>query len=77
VRDRDLLEPPPHSAPSPRLSPPLIRTCPRYRSQGRTTGSYTSRVADKNALKQVKVGDRLDITWTEAVLVSFDNVKPK
>jgi hypothetical protein len=26
---------------------------------------------------EMKVGDRLDITWTEAVLVSFDMVKSK
>jgi hypothetical protein len=28
-------------------------------------------------LKQIKVGDRLDITWTEAVLVSADPPKSK
>ena len=32
---------------------------------------YSSRVEDKEALKKVKVGDRLDITWTTAVLVSI------
>ena len=37
--------------------------------------SYSSRVQDKKALAQVKVGDKLDITWTEALLVSFDAVK--
>jgi len=26
-------------------------------------------------LAQVKVGDKVDITWTEALLVSFDVVK--
>ena len=26
---------------------------------------------DINALKQVKVGDKLDITWTEALIVGF------
>ena len=31
---------------------------------------YHSRVQDKQALKQVKVGDRVDITWTDATLVS-------
>ena len=31
---------------------------------------YSSRVEDRDALKQVKVGDRLDITWTEALMLS-------
>jgi hypothetical protein len=35
--------------------------------------SYSSKVQDKKALDQVKVGDKIDITWTEAVLV---NVAP-
>jgi Cu/Ag efflux protein CusF len=34
--------------------------------------SYTSRVQDKAALAKVKVGDRLDIVWTEAKLVSVE-----
>ena len=33
---------------------------------------YTSRVQDKAALGQVKVGDKVDIVWTEAVLVSVE-----
>jgi hypothetical protein len=36
---------------------------------------YTEKVADKEALKQVKVGDRLDITWAAAVLISADAPK--
>ena len=36
---------------------------------------YTSRVEDKKALAKVKVGDRVDITWTEALLVSFSETK--
>ena len=32
--------------------------------------SYSSKVQDKKALEQVKVGDKVDITWTEAVLMS-------
>jgi len=31
---------------------------------------YTSRVEDKDALSKVKVGDKVEITWTEAMLVS-------
>jgi hypothetical protein len=44
---------------------------------GPNNWTYSSRVADKAALKQVKVGDRLDITWTSAVLVSADSPKVK
>lgn len=33
---------------------------------------YSRRVADKNALKQVKVGDKVDFTWTEAVQITVE-----
>ena len=36
---------------------------------------YTTKVADREALKQVKVGDRLDVTFAAAVLVSVDPPK--
>ena len=36
---------------------------------------YSSRVEDKAALAKVKVGDKVDITWTEALLVSLDSPK--
>ena len=39
--------------------------------------TYTTKVEDREALKQVKVGDRLDITWSAAVLLSADAPKPK
>jgi hypothetical protein len=34
--------------------------------------NYSTRVEDKAALAKVKVGDKVDITWTEAMLVSID-----
>jgi Cu/Ag efflux protein CusF len=34
--------------------------------------TYTSKVQDKSALANVKVGDKFDIVWTEAVLVSVE-----
>jgi hypothetical protein len=37
--------------------------------------NYSSKVKDKAALSQVKVGDRVDITWTEAMLVSMAPAK--
>jgi hypothetical protein len=42
---------------------------------GPNNWKYSSRVQDVNALKTVKVGDKLDITWTEALLVGFTPVK--
>ena len=38
---------------------------------------YSSKVQDKAALAKVKVGDRVDITWTEALLLSVDPPKGK
>lgn len=37
--------------------------------------TYTSRVEDKQALAKAKVGDRFDITWTQAMVVALDPVK--
>jgi hypothetical protein len=48
---------------------------PSITLEGPSNWKYSSRVADKAALKQVKVGDRLDITWTEAVMVTVDAPK--
>lgn len=43
---------------------------PSISLSGPNNWTYSSRVEDADALKQVKVGDRLDITWTEAVMLS-------
>jgi len=32
---------------------------------------YSGRVQDKEALANVKIGDTLDITWTEALVISI------
>ena len=34
--------------------------------------TYTTRVKDTEALAKVKVGDKVDITWTEALVVSIE-----
>ena len=39
---------------------------------GRNGWKYTSRVQDPAAASQVKVGDKVDIVWTEATLVSIE-----
>ena len=36
---------------------------------------YTSKVQDTEALAKVKVGDKVDIVWTEALLVSLERGK--
>jgi hypothetical protein len=36
---------------------------------------YSTRVQDKEALAKVKAGDRVDITWTEAMILSLDQAK--
>ena len=38
---------------------------------------YSSKVEDKEAIKKVKVGDRVDITWTEALLISVETPAAK
>ena len=34
---------------------------------------YSTKVEDKKTLAKVKVGDRVDITWTEAMILSLDD----
>ena len=36
---------------------------------------YSRRVADKKAFDTLKVGDQLDMTWTDALLISVDTPK--
>jgi len=37
--------------------------------------TYSRRVADKKAFALLKVGDQLDMTWTEAMLISVESAK--
>jgi hypothetical protein len=39
---------------------------------GPNSWKYSRRVLDKEALKQVKVGDQVDFTWTEAIQISVE-----
>ncbi len=48
---------------------------PSITFSGPNNWKYSSKVQDINALKQVKVGDKIDITWTEALLVGFTPAK--
>ena len=45
---------------------------PSITFSGPNNWSYTSRVEDRKALAKVKVGDKVDITWTTAMLVSLE-----
>ena len=48
---------------------------PSITFSGPNNWTYSSRVEDKKALATVKVGDKVDITWTAALLVSFEEAK--
>jgi ribosomal 50S subunit-recycling heat shock protein len=48
---------------------------PSITVKGPNGWTYSRKVEDRKALAQVKVGDTLDITWTEAVLISVDPAK--
>jgi hypothetical protein len=50
---------------------------PSISFKGPRNWSYSTKVQDKKALAQVKVGDKVDITWTEALLISVGDVKKK
>lgn len=43
--------------------------------QGPNGYIYSRKVADKKAFALLKVGDRLDMTWTDALLISVDSPK--
>jgi hypothetical protein len=47
----------------------IDRKIPSITFVGPNGWKYSRRVSDKKSLEKVKVGDRVDITWTEAVLV--------
>ena len=56
----------------------IDNSVPSITFKGETVNwTYSSRVADKAALAKVKVGDRVDITWTEALTVSVKSPAKK
>ena len=48
---------------------------PSITFKGPNGWKYSRRVLDKDALKQVKVGDQVDFTWTEAVQITVEAPK--
>ena len=53
----------------------IDQSVPSITYSGPNNWKYSSRVQDKEALAKVKVGDKVDITWTEALLISFEPEK--
>jgi len=50
-------------------------TVPSITVKGPNGWTYSRKVNDKKALAQVKVGDKLDLTWNDAVLISVAPAK--
>ncbi len=52
----------------------IDQEAPSITFTGPNNWKYSSRVEDRKALAKVKVGDKVDITWTAAMLVSFEHL---
>lgn len=50
----------------------IDQQAPSVSFKGARDFTFTSPVKDREALSKVKVGDQVEITWTEAVLVSLE-----
>jgi len=50
----------------------IDNTLPSISFSGPNGWKYTTRVEDKAALAKVKVGDKVDITWTQAMILSLE-----
>jgi len=48
---------------------------PSITLSGPNKWTYSARIEDKKVLDQVKLGDKVDLTWTEALLMEFEVVK--
>ena len=57
------------------LTSQLVAACSRPPPDATPEFAYTTRVEDKELLSKFKVGDKVDITWTEAMLVSVEDAK--
>jgi hypothetical protein len=50
---------------------------PSITLSGPNKWTYSARIEDKKVLDQIKVGDKVDLTWTEALLLGFEVVPKK
>jgi hypothetical protein len=55
----------------------IDRSVPSITFSGPNGWRYSSKVEDKKALDSVMVGDKVDITWTDALMVSFETPPKK
>lgn len=55
----------------------LDQKVPSITFTGPNGWKYSSKVEDRNAIKNLKVGDKVDITWTDALLISVAEPKKK
>lgn len=53
----------------------IDQKAPSITFSGPNGWKYSTRVEDRNALSKVKVGDKVDITWTEAMVLSLERAK--
>ena len=53
----------------------IDQTIPSITVKSANGWTYSRKVTDRKALAQVKVGDKLDLTWNDAVLISFAEAK--
>jgi Cu/Ag efflux protein CusF len=53
----------------------IDQKAPSITFSGPNGWAYSTRVEDTKALAKVKVGDKVDITWTEAAVVSIETAK--
>ena len=53
----------------------IDRSVPSVTFTGPSNWKYSSKVNDTKALDKVKVGDKVDITWTTAMLISLEKAK--
>ena len=70
---RSRVAPRPRSGPSRPRSPHIDETMPSVSFTGSNGWNYTSKVQDLAALASFKVGDKVDIVVTDAVLVSLES----
>ena len=50
---------------------------PSITFKGPNNWTYSSRVEDRKAIEKVKVGDKVDITWTQATLIDVGSATKK
>jgi hypothetical protein len=53
----------------------IDQKAPSITFSGPNGWAHSTRVEDTKALAKVKVGDKVDITWTEAAVVSIEMAK--